>query len=166
MGCLQALGIQLTFRQSLLDSSLIHTLPTTLVYNHIHILTRVWNTAEFHRELGRTRFQRLFLIGCSSIYLTVDALKAAVGEAKRGKDVYRYQIAVKALRDVAPEEPDAVSDHEWEEKTTAQVQAETNKLETELKGYKNNLIKESIRVGVCVLSKEKAFQSSCLLTEF
>jgi COP9 signalosome complex subunit 1 len=36
----------------------------------------------------------------------------------------------------------------WMEATTKQVKAETDRLEFELKGYKNNLIKESIRVGL------------------
>lgn len=71
-------------------------------------------------------------------------MKAAVAEAKSGKDVGRYERAVKALAEVAPNE--AVLDKEWVEHTQKLVRAETDRLEHELRGYKNNLIKESIRV--------------------
>ncbi|KAL2009957.1 hypothetical protein VTN00DRAFT_5764 [Thermoascus crustaceus] len=96
---------------------------------------------------GRTRFDRLFLIGTCSTYLSTDALKAAVAEAKSGKDVGRYERAVKALAEVAPNESEAFLDKEWVERTQKLVRAETDRLEHELRGYKNNLIKESIRMG-------------------
>ena len=88
----------------------------------------------------------MFLIGTSSVYLCVEALKAAVAEAKSGKDVENYKAAVSALHEIVPGDPDAVVDHTWLDKMTRQVKAETERLEAELKGYKNNLIKESIRV--------------------
>lgn len=50
------------------------------------------------------------------------------------------------LRQIAPEDPDAADDLGWIDKMTKQVKVETDRLEQELKGYKNNLIKESIRV--------------------
>ncbi|KAK4123436.1 PCI-domain-containing protein [Parathielavia appendiculata] len=96
---------------------------------------------------GRTRFDRLFLIGRSSVPLCVDALKAAIAEAKRGKDTQRYREAVECLRIAAPSEPEATFDQAWLEAQEAANQIETNRLLTELKGYKNNLIKESIRMG-------------------
>ncbi|KAI9806043.1 MAG: hypothetical protein M1833_004450 [Piccolia ochrophora] len=96
---------------------------------------------------GRTRFDRLVLIGGTSSHLSHDALKGAVAEAKRGKDVGRYQIAIDMILRVAPEDPDATPDLEWIATTNSRVKAETEKLESELKGYKNNLIKESIRMG-------------------
>jgi hypothetical protein len=37
----------------------------------------------------------------------------------------------------------------WAEKTSREVKEEQDKLEHELKSYKNNLIKESIRVCTC-----------------
>ena len=95
---------------------------------------------------GKTRIDRLYLIGTTSSYLYLEALKAAIAEAKRGKDVNRYEMAVAALRDIAPGDPDAKLDQLWVTRTQAQVQADTEKLEQELRGYKNNLIKESIRV--------------------
>ncbi|KAL6239329.1 CSN complex subunit 1 [Aspergillus navahoensis] len=96
---------------------------------------------------GRTRFNRLYLIGTCSSYLAVEALKAAIAEAKSGKDVSRYLRAVQALADVAPSEPEATIDREWVERSQKVVKAETDRLEHELRGYKNNLIKESIRMG-------------------
>jgi COP9 signalosome complex subunit 1 len=101
-------------------------------------------------QKGRTRFNRLYLIGTCSSYLAVDALKAAIAEAKSGKDVARYLRAVQALADVAPNEPEATIDSDWVERSQKVVKAETDRLEHELRGYKNNLIKESIRV--CVIA--------------
>ncbi|KAK3295913.1 26S proteasome subunit RPN7-domain-containing protein [Chaetomium fimeti] len=96
---------------------------------------------------GRARFDRLFLIGRSSVPLCVDALKLAIAEAKRGKDTHRYREAVECLRVAAPSEPEAVFDQKWLEAQDAENKTETNRLLKELKGYKNNLIKESIRMG-------------------
>lgn len=95
---------------------------------------------------GRTRFDRLLLIGKSSSYLYHEALSAAIAEAKQGKDVGRYEHAVETLRQIVPDDPDAMPDLGWIDRTTKQVKVETDRLEQELKGYKNNLIKESIRV--------------------
>ena len=73
-------------------------------------------------------------------------MKAAIGEAKLGKDIQNYERAVSALQQVAPGDSGATLDHAWVDKVKKQVKAETDKMELELKGYKNNLIKESIRV--------------------
>ncbi|KAI1805790.1 26S proteasome subunit RPN7-domain-containing protein [Daldinia bambusicola] len=96
---------------------------------------------------GRTRFERLLLIGQSSVPLCVDALKAAVAEAKRGKDVQRYRDAFECIRVAAPDEPEAKWDEAWVTATEKANKTETHRLESELKGYKNNLVKESIRIG-------------------
>jgi COP9 signalosome complex subunit 1 len=80
--------------------------------------------------------------------LCVDALKAAVGEAKKGRDIGRYQQAVEHLRLAAPSDPDAVFDQAWIQQTDKTNKEETRRLENELKMYKNNLIKESIRVRI------------------
>ncbi|KAJ5114518.1 COP9 signalosome subunit 1 (CsnA) [Penicillium alfredii] len=96
---------------------------------------------------GRTRFDRLYLIGTCSTLLSTDALKAAVAEAKSGKDVLRYEKAVRALAEVAPNEPDATLDSAWVQEIQRTVRAQADRLELELRGYKNNLIKESIRMG-------------------
>lgn len=104
---------------------------------------------------GRTRFERLFLIGKCSTILSLDALRLAVAEAKSGKDVERYELAVEALGQATPNDPDAVLDQRWVDVAKQTVRAETDKLEHELKGYKNNLIKESIRVGSPRTSNKK-----------
>ncbi|KAJ8105622.1 hypothetical protein ONZ43_g7356 [Nemania bipapillata] len=96
---------------------------------------------------GRTRFDRLLLIGQSSVPLCVDALKAAVIEAKKGKDVQRYQDAWEYLRMASPNEPETEYDNAWVNMTTKTNKNLAHQLEAELKGYKNNLVKESIRIG-------------------
>ncbi|KAK5997465.1 COP9 signalosome complex subunit 1 [Cladobotryum mycophilum] len=97
--------------------------------------------------VGRTRYDRLILIGKCCVPLRLEALKAAIAEAKNGSDVARYKEAWEALRSVAPNEPEAKRDGDWIEETETANRMETLRLESELKGYKNNLIKESIRMG-------------------
>jgi COP9 signalosome complex subunit 1 len=105
-----------------------------------------------NRRSGRTRLDRLIHIGVCSAFLGVEALKIAVREAKQGKDIRRYVEAITHLETIGPEEPEAVRDKAWVDRVEKQNQAETNRLEAELKGYKNNLVKESIRV--CVSSAD------------
>lgn len=97
--------------------------------------------------VGRTRFDRLIFIGKTSAALCVDALKASIAEAKKGKDVSRFIEAVDCIRIAAPDEPEAQGDDAWINKTEVANRTETARLEAELKGYRNNLIKESIRMG-------------------
>jgi COP9 signalosome complex subunit 1 len=79
--------------------------------------------------------------------LAVEALKAAVAEAKSGNDIERYEAAVSALRQqLKPGDLDGALDLAWMENKDKQNRTESARLEAELKGYKNNLIKESIRV--------------------
>ncbi|CZS94028.1 hypothetical protein WAI453_001372 [Rhynchosporium graminicola] len=96
---------------------------------------------------GRTRLERLLLIGICSSVLSVDALKLAVREAKQGKDIKQYLEAQNHLEAVGPNESEAQRDLVWMEKTERLNHMESQRLEAELKGYKNNLIKESIRMG-------------------
>ncbi|KAL8756813.1 MAG: hypothetical protein Q9199_002668 [Rusavskia elegans] len=96
---------------------------------------------------GKTRFDRLLLIGTTAPLLAPEALRAAVTEAKQGRDVGRYDAVVAAIREILPGDINAVPDSAWIDRTNKQVKAESDRLETELKGYKNNLIKESIRMG-------------------
>ncbi|KAI1110760.1 26S proteasome subunit RPN7-domain-containing protein [Nemania sp. NC0429] len=96
---------------------------------------------------GHTRVDRLLLIGQSSVPLCLEALKAAVLEAKKGKDVQRYRDAWECIRLAGPNEPEAQYDDAWAHATTKSNNTITHQLEAELKGYKNNLVKESIRIG-------------------
>lgn len=50
------------------------------------------------------------------------------------------------MRHIDPTDPMANPDLDWVEKATKMNDQETDRLEQELRGYKNNLIKESIRV--------------------
>ncbi|KAF2142019.1 uncharacterized protein K452DRAFT_227580 [Aplosporella prunicola CBS 121167] len=97
--------------------------------------------------LGRTRLERLYMIGSTSTYLAIDALHAAVAEAKQGKDVSLYTHVTERLHAISPDDPLGIPDIEWCERKTKEVKAESENLEHQLKGYKNNLIKESIRMG-------------------
>lgn len=71
-----------------------------------------------------------------------------MAEAKKGNDTERYAETVKNLQKACPTDRDAVLDTDWLERTENANRAETQRLEAELKGYKNNLIKESIRVSI------------------
>jgi len=97
---------------------------------------------------GITRLNRLQTIAGSSRYLGVDALRLALKEAKQGRNVDKYLELIWLAEQVAPQDPLTIKDQDWIESTSRQVRAETTRLENELKGYKNNLIKESIRVSL------------------
>lgn len=86
-------------------------------------------------------------IGKTCVPLCVEALKIAVKEAKAGSDVHRYKEAWDAIRIAAPDEPEAARDDAWIETTDRANNIEAARLDLELKGYRNNLIKESIRVS-------------------
>ncbi|KAI0023140.1 PCI-domain-containing protein [Xylariomycetidae sp. FL0641] len=96
---------------------------------------------------GRTRFERLLLIGRCCVPLCVAALRAAVHEAKQGRDVVRYREAWECLRQAAPNEPEAQFDQAWATTVENLNKRATQELEAQLRGYKNNLVKESIRIG-------------------
>lgn len=96
---------------------------------------------------GITRVNRLQTIAGSSRYLGVDALRLALKEARQGRNVDKYLELIWLAEQVAPSDPITIKDQDWIESTSRQVRAETTRLENELKGYKNNLIKESIRVS-------------------
>lgn len=94
---------------------------------------------------GPTRLDRLTCIATSSrLSISREALRLALAEAKKGRDVDRY-LAIGQY--ASSHDIGATIDVEWATKTREIVTRETNKLEHELKGYKNNLIKESIRMG-------------------
>lgn len=96
---------------------------------------------------GRTRLNRLTSIASHSTVLAVDALKLAAREVvDHGRDVQLYRNVIEDLRAIDPTDSAAVYDAQWAEKTDKANKAELSRLEGELKGYKNNLVKESIRV--------------------
>lgn len=72
----------------------------------------------------------------------------AIIEAKKGADVHNYHEAVTLLKRVSRGKIlDNLLDPVWATQQEKKNAAETARLEGELKGYKNNLIKESIRVS-------------------
>lgn len=72
----------------------------------------------------------------------------AVIEARKGSDVRNYQDALTLLRKFPSSKSlESSLDPSWAVQQEKKNGAETSRLESELKGYKNNLIKESIRVS-------------------
>lgn len=69
-------------------------------------------------------------------------------EAKRGNDIRRYLEAQGHLETIGPDEKEAVRDQQWVDITDKRNSTETARLEQQLKGYKNNLVKESIRASL------------------
>jgi COP9 signalosome complex subunit 1 len=93
-------------------------------------------------------FRRLYLIGYCCPSLREEAAKLAIKEAKRGADVRNYQDAVNLLKSVPGyRDTERLLDSSWAIDQEKRNTKETSRLENELKGYKNNLIKESIRVS-------------------
>lgn len=70
----------------------------------------------------------------------------AARDALSGRDVELYKEVVEKIRAIDPNDSAAVYNTEWIQTTEKANAVELNRLETELKGYKNNLVKESIRV--------------------
>lgn len=70
-------------------------------------------------------------------------------KAPTSLDTAKYSHAVGKLNDalVARSQPAQPLDSPWVETTQKRARAQTEKLEAELKSYKNNMIKESIRVS-------------------
>lgn len=58
------------------------------------------------------------------------------------------------MREIVPSQAKVLQDPSWVDRTNKQIKAESDRLEMELKGYKNNLIKESIRVWHGILQSE------------
>lgn len=64
-------------------------------------------------------------------------------------DVAKYSIVVNQLNDAlgGTDKPPYPIDHDWVNQSSKTARLISERLETELKNYKSNLIKESIRVG-------------------
>jgi len=98
---------------------------------------------------GHGQIHRLEFIALKSSTLQVDALKLAIRLIKDTTlNVSLYQETVEQLRLVDSTSEESVLDRSWVEIATRSTKITTEKLEAELKNYKNNLIKESIRVSL------------------
>jgi COP9 signalosome complex subunit 1 len=106
---------------------------------------------------GRTILTRLYMIASCCPPLREEALKLLIAEAKKGSDTTMYQDAISLQNKTKPPADGSTGlDMAWLEKREKQNAAETARLESELKGYKNNLIKESIRVSASFKSRGRA----------
>jgi COP9 signalosome complex subunit 1 len=96
---------------------------------------------------GHGQIHRLKFIALKSQPLQVDALRHAARLIKETTlNVPLYQETVEQLRLVDTSLPESVHDQTWIDNAARTTKSTTEKLEAELKNYKNNLIKESIRV--------------------
>jgi len=96
---------------------------------------------------GYTRLARLDHIARLCPPLSLEALRIAIPESKSAKNPETYLNLVSLLREIDASNELAKLDVEWMERKTKENQKETERLDQELRGYKNNLIKESIRMG-------------------
>ena len=98
--------------------------------------------------IGRTVLRRLYLIACCSPVLRDEATRLAIRESKKGRDVRSFYEAMDlAKKNSHLKNDQSLLDTSWAVMQEKQNASETARLENELKGYKNNLIKESIRVN-------------------
>jgi COP9 signalosome complex subunit 1 len=93
------------------------------------------------------RIARLVAIAKADSILSHEALRLAIVESKKGQDTQMYKKLVTVLRSNDTEDDLSTLDTAWIDKTDREVKSRTDQLEAELKQYKNNLIKESIRVS-------------------
>jgi COP9 signalosome complex subunit 1 len=84
--------------------------------------------------------------------LAVQALTIASRRVKSGRDVSLYQAILGQLATATDQDQEI--DRAWIDKTTAQNAADKDKLETELKMYTGNMIKESVRVSPSLILGE------------
>ncbi|QDS71962.1 hypothetical protein FKW77_001138 [Venturia effusa] len=96
---------------------------------------------------GPTKIMRLRMIATTCPPLALEAFRMAITDLMTGKDVQGYMDVVAEFQKLAPNEPLAQINTAWATQQTQRNNTETNRLEHELKTYKNNLIKESIRMG-------------------
>ncbi|KAK9360436.1 26S proteasome subunit RPN7-domain-containing protein [Lipomyces starkeyi] len=117
------------------NSKVVDSLPLFELESHIQNYT------------GRNAIDRLLFIADRCAPLAKDALKLAIASLKQTAEVNRYEDAVERLHEIAPHDPRATIDTVWVDEVSKATRSTGDKLELELKSYKNNLIKESIRMG-------------------
>ena len=100
--------------------------------------------------VGFLRMRRLVAIAYSSTFLSADAFRLAIRQAKEGINVELYSSLVDEFAKLLPDDPLAQKDAEWIQNQRRKAKTQTDRLEHELRQYRNNLIKESIRVRIKV----------------
>ncbi|KAG8073169.1 hypothetical protein GUJ93_ZPchr0006g46247 [Zizania palustris] len=96
---------------------------------------------------GRTRLGRLLFIAdrCGVEAVELEALRMAYDEIKRGEDtMFHRDVALKIKDRLGPR---YLLDQAWADSVNRRAEHRKEKLESELNGYRTNLIKESIRMG-------------------
>ncbi|KAK9768855.1 hypothetical protein K7432_000189 [Basidiobolus ranarum] len=99
---------------------------------------------------GHARFERLLFIAERCPPLQVEAYKQTLKEIQaNSSDTNKYLDTLAKLNEVliSKGEETVSQDSAWIETTNKRNKLHAEKLEAELKNYKNNLIKESIRMG-------------------
>lgn len=96
---------------------------------------------------NHTRIARLKHIAQVCPSLSLEALHLAIPASKNAKDPALYLSLASLLRNIDPNDSLASPDLDWVDKANKMNEQEADRLEHELRGYKNNLIKESIRMG-------------------
>ncbi|KTW32902.1 hypothetical protein PNEG_04289 [Pneumocystis murina B123] len=97
---------------------------------------------------GYTRIERLIFISEHCSFLCVEALKLAIELSQTETlDTVLYEKLVTRLQQKDSSECNIVLDTEWIHETKKNTKNILQKLKSRLKNYKNNFIKESIRMG-------------------
>lgn len=104
-----------------------------------------------------TRIARLKHIAQVCPSLSLEALHLAIPASKNAKDPALYLSLASLLRNIDPNDSLASPDLDWVDKANKMNEQEADRLEHELRGYKNNLIKESIRVRILLLSPSNIY---------
>lgn len=95
---------------------------------------------------GQTEVQRLLYIIGHCPTLADAAFQLAIQRIKTRRDTFAYSTALE-LYNASPGASEQIEvDTAWLDAVNAKNTSEKNKLETELKTYQSNMIKESIRV--------------------
>lgn len=114
-------------------------------------VTVTWESLETYiaNYTGRIKIQRLLHIANVVPDLRNEARLLLLGILRQETlDAQTYQLVLNDLRESAPELVPSDSEIlDWGQQATRRAQTITDKLEQELRAYKNNLIKESIRMG-------------------
>ncbi|KAJ1555943.1 COP9 signalosome complex subunit 1, partial [Cladochytrium tenue] len=98
---------------------------------------------------GYGKVTRLEFIAQVCPQLREDACRAALVEIKQWLNVPRYLAVLELLNEDLKSRglPETPADTAWVENVQRTVRSKTERLEAELRNYKTNLIKESIRMG-------------------
>ncbi|KAF2858961.1 hypothetical protein K470DRAFT_259345 [Piedraia hortae CBS 480.64] len=96
---------------------------------------------------------RLCRVALHCPQLRQQALKMALATALSGRDPQLYQRVTGLASELGCEDISQV-DTEWIAQTTSNNVREIGRKESELRGYKNNLIRESVRMGHADVAKE------------